>query len=61
MNKEILKKFYAFGVLCVSVLASIGGTAYLFFDHHILFGVTNLCLVAMALPYIIKTVKELFR
>lgn len=60
MNKETIKKIYAFAVMCVSVLGAIGGTAYLFYDHHILFGVTNICLVAMAMPYIIKVVKEIF-
>lgn len=57
--KETLTKFYDFGVLCVSILASIGGTAYLFYDKHYLFGVTNLLLVAMACPFIIKRVKDI--
>ena len=59
-KNETLKKIYAFAVACVSVLGAIGGTAYLFYDRHILFGVTNLCLVAMACPYIYKVVKQLF-
>lgn len=54
---KTLEKLYAFAVLCVAFLATIGGTAYLFFDHHSLFGVTNILLCAMAFPY----VKEKFQ
>ncbi len=56
--KPEIKKLYAFALLCVYILAVIGGTAYLFYDHHILFGVTNLGLSAMAWPYFHKVVKE---
>ena len=41
---KTLEKIYAFAVLCTASLAAIGGTAYLFFDHHGLFGVTNILL-----------------
>ena len=34
------------------MLALIGGTAYLFFDGHILFGIVNILLGAMAAPFI---------
>ena len=54
---KTLEKFYAFAVLCTASLAAIGGTAYLFYDHHGLFGVTNILLCAMAFPY----VKEKFQ
>lgn len=54
-----MKQFLSFAILCASVL-SIGGTIYLFYDHHYLFGAVNILLTAMALPYIIKQVKTLF-
>lgn len=54
-----LKKFYAFAVVCIAFLATIGGTAYLFYDHHGLFGVTNIFLSAMAFPYVKEKFKEL--
>lgn len=54
---KTLEKIYAFAVLCTASLAAIGGTAYLFFDHHGLFGVTNILLCVMAFPY----VKEKFQ
>lgn len=54
---KTLEKIHAFAVLCIAFLAAIGGTAYLFFDHHGLFGVTNILLCAMAFPY----VKEKFQ
>lgn len=54
-----LIKIYDFAVLCVAVLAAVGGTAYLFYDHHALFGVTNIALVAMAVPYIVKRAKDI--
>ena len=47
-----LDKFYALTVLCTASLAAIAGTAYLFCDHHGLFGVTNILLCAMAFPYV---------
>lgn len=57
--KETFLKFYDFAVLCVSILAAIGGTAYLFYDKHYLFGATNIILVAMACPFIVKRAKDL--
>lgn len=62
INKNNMKnwtKFYDFAVIVVAVFAAIGGTAYLFYDHHALFGVTNICLVAMAIPYVRKRAKDL--
>lgn len=56
--KPELKQLYAFILLCVYVLAVIGGTGYLMYDHHILFGVTNLGLAAMAWPFFFKTMKD---
>ena len=59
MDNETKKKLYAFALACVFILAAIGGTAYLFYDRHILFGVTNIILVAMSLPYVISVVQIL--
>lgn len=47
-----MRKIFDFVVLILAILAGIGGTAYLFFDRHILFGIANLCLVAMAFPFV---------
>lgn len=52
-------KLYDFAVICITILAAIGGTAYLFYDGHPLFGVTNILIVAMAMPYVIKRAKDL--
>lgn len=54
-----LKKIYDFLAICVFILAAIGGTAYLFYYKQCLFGVTNLALVAMAIPYIISRIKDI--
>ena len=54
-----LKKIYDFVVIVVFVLAAIGGTAYLFYFKQYLFGVTNIALVAMAVPYLISRSKDL--
>ena len=56
---ENLKKTYDFLAICVFILAAIGGTAYLFYYKQYLFGVTNLALVAMAIPYIICRIKDI--
>ena len=56
---ENLKKIYDFLAICVFCLAAIGGTAYLFYYKQYLFGVTNLALVAMAIPYIIRRIKDI--
>ena len=53
------KKIYDFLAICVFILAAIGGTAYLFYYKQCLFGVTNLALVAMAIPYIITRIKDI--
>lgn len=54
-----LEKLYAFAVLCIAALGTIGGTAYLFYEGHILFGITNICLAAMAFPYVREQFKKL--
>lgn len=54
-----LKKIYDFLVIIVFVLAAIGGTAYLFYFKQYLFGVTNMALVAMAVPYLISRIKDI--
>ena len=56
---ENLKKIYDFVVICVFVLAAIGGTSYLFYFKQYLFGATNLALVAMAVPYFISRTKDI--
>ena len=55
---DFLKEVKALAVIAAYLLATIGGTWYLFDDHHILFGVTNLLLAAMAAPYFIQVVKD---
>ena len=54
-----IKKIYDFLVIIVFVLAAIGGTAYLFYFKQYLFGVTNMALVAMAVPYLISRIKDI--
>ena len=54
-----LKKIYDFLVIIVFVLAAIGGTAYLFYFKQYLFGVTNIALVAMSVPYLISRIKDI--
>ena len=54
-----LKKIYDFLVIIVFVLAAIGGTAYLLYFKQYLFGVTNIALVAMAVPYLISRIKDI--
>ena len=54
-----LKKIYDFLVIILFVLAAIGGTAYLFYFKQYLFGVTNMALVAMAVPYLISRIKDI--
>lgn len=49
---KTLEKFIAFAVVCIATLAAIGGTAYLFFDGHALFGVANILICAMAFPFV---------
>ena len=56
---ENFKKIYDFLAICVFILAAIGGSAYLFYYKQYLFGVTNLALVAMAIPYIICRIKDI--
>lgn len=56
---ETLRKILDFALLVCAVLAAIGGTAYLFFDGHNLFGVTNIVLVVLAYPSIKKAANEL--
>ena len=54
-----LKKIYDFLVIVIFILAAIGGTAYLFYFKQYLFGVTNIALVAMAVPYLISRIKDI--
>lgn len=57
--KFYAKKFGCFFGLAAYVLGTIGGTAYLFFDKHALFGVTSLLISAMAVPFVVKMAKTL--
>lgn len=59
MSKEVLKKLYCFGCICLYVLAAIGGVTYLFTDHHAVFAVAAIATTAMATPYLIERIKEL--
>lgn len=50
--KNALRSLLCFAVLCISVLAAIGGTLYLFYFGKPLFGVTNIFLTIFAMPCI---------
>lgn len=54
------KGLFAFLAICVYAFAVIGGTAYLFADHHAIFGVANLLLAAMAFPFVREQIKKFF-
>jgi hypothetical protein len=60
-TKETLRKLFCFLCVCVYALAAIGGVAYLFHDQHGVFGVSAICVTAMATPYLIERIKELMR
>ena len=57
--KEQMRNIGCFVTLCLAFLSIIGGTAYLFYDKHILFGITNLFLSGCAMPLLIKAFKRL--
>lgn len=48
-----------FFALCLYALGCIGGTAYLFYDNHAVFGVSNILLGCMAFPTARKFFKKL--
>lgn len=54
-----MKKIFDFGVVCVYILALVGGTAYLLVGHNYLFAVANVLLAAMAFPYAKEKVYDL--
>lgn len=56
---ETIKQIYRFFLILVAVLSVLGGTAYLFSDGHALFGVANIGLSLMAMPYFIGEMKEM--
>lgn len=58
---ETLKKIFDFILLCIFILAGIGGTAYLLHDGHTLFGITNIILVCMAIPFFKDIIKDIER
>ena len=59
MSKEVLRKLFCFGCICLYALAAIGGVAYLFSDNHGVFAVAAIATTAMATPYLIERIKEL--
>ena len=59
MSKEVFRKLYCFGCICLYALAAIGGVAYLFSDSHAFFAVAAIATTAMATPYLIERIKEL--
>ncbi len=59
MKKFFENPFVCFVVLCVFILAAIGSTGYLFYFKKALFGVVNIGLVAMALPFVIDCIKNM--
>ena len=61
MNKEVLRKLFCFGCICVYALAAIGGVAYLFHDAHGVFAVAAIATTAMATPYLVERIKEIMR
>lgn len=56
---ETIKKIVYFLAAFAYVMAAIGGTAYLFYFGKPQFGMLNICLAAMAFPWVKKAVKEL--
>lgn len=56
---ENITKIYDFAVLVVAILAAVGGTAYLFYDGHTIFGIANIFLVAMAYPFVSSRLKDI--
>ena len=50
--KKALRSLFCFAVLCISVLAAIGGTLYLFYFGKPLFGIANIFLTIFAMPCI---------
>lgn len=59
MNKDVLRKLYCFGCICLYALAAIGAVAYLFSDSHGFFAVAAIGTTAMATPYLVERIKEL--
>lgn len=57
--KDTLKQLYRFFLILLAALSMLGGTAYLFSDGHALFGIANVGLSLMAMPYFINQMKEL--
>ena len=53
--KKYLKIIFALAVLVAWVFAAVGGTLYLCYDGHAIFGIANIAVVAMAAPYVYDT------
>lgn len=56
--KEATKIIYFLG-LFLYMMGVIGGTAYLFHDHHFVFGVASILMGVMAFPTAKKLYKKL--
>lgn len=59
MNNWYWKQIYCFLCVCLYALAGIGGVAYLFYDHHAVFGVAAIATTAMATPFLIDRIKDI--
>lgn len=59
MRNDTLRKLYSFVCICLFALAALGGVAYLFFDHHAIFGISAIATSAMAVPYLIECINDL--
>lgn len=57
MNKT-LKTIYAIAVFCAYVLGAIGSIGWTFFSHAWLIGVGSIAVAAMALPYVLRVIKD---
>lgn len=56
-----LEKILYFIIIIAFALGVIGGLGYLFYDHHILFGIADIVVVALAFPLFIKVFKEFLK
>ena len=61
MSKEVIRKLYCFGCICLYALAAIGGVAYLFYAMPGILAIAAIATTAMATPYLIARTKELMR
>ena len=57
--KDALKKIGILIALAAYLLALIGSTGYLLYDHHVLFAIASLLVDGLAVPSVIKLAKML--